>query len=104
MKNIKFSKALLILGLGLMMGIGFDSIALAAKWSDPGGIISKSSNKVVGIGIGISLVGFLASWILQAASFGDESVIQKGRKAATAAVVSGMVLAVGTQIYSWFLA
>ncbi|AVX40808.1 hypothetical protein CTH_10044 (plasmid) [Carboxydocella thermautotrophica] len=96
-------KVLLILGIAFLLVFGFESIALAATWDDPGGIINKTASKIKGLGIGIAMLGFLASWVISSLSLGDESVIAKGKKGATMAVVSGLVLAVGVQIYQWFL-
>jgi len=96
-------KALLILTVISTAYFGYEGTALAASWDDPGGIITKIAGKIKGLGIGLALLGFLASWAISALSLGDESIIAKGKKGATVALVSGLVLAVGVQIYQWFL-
>lgn len=96
-------KTLVILGVTILLVLGLENIAFAAAWEDPGGIITKTAGKIKGLGIGIALLGFLASWVISALSIGDENVIAKGKKGATVAVVAGLVLAVGVQIYQWFL-
>lgn len=96
-------KTLVILGVSLLLLLGLEGVASAAQWEDPGGIITKTAGKIKGLGIGIALLGFLASWVISALSIGDENIIAKGKKGATVAVVAGLVLAVGVQIYQWFL-
>jgi hypothetical protein len=80
------------------------SVAYAVPYDDPGGIISRIANKIKLIGIGIAFIGFIASWVISALSLGDEQIINKGKKGATIAVVSGLVLSVGSQIFEWFFA
>ena len=96
-------KTLLITGIAFLLMLGLESVAFAAPWEDPGGIISKSANKIKGLGIGVAFLGFLASWAISGLSLGDDMIINKAKKGAFIAVAAGLILAVGTQLYEWFL-
>lgn len=78
-------------------------VAFAAPWADPGGVISKISNIIMGVGVGIALLGFAGSLVISSVSFGDDELISKGRKGATVAIVCGILIAIAPVLYNWAL-
>jgi hypothetical protein len=99
---LKKTIAIILLSVLILSFMG--GIASAVSYEDPGGIFSKTSGKIKGFGIGIALLGFMGSWVISAISLGDDKIIAQGKKGAVVAVVSGLVLTAGAQIFDWFLA
>ena len=96
-------KKYLTFGLSIFLSLGVQSSALAVTMADPGGVTTKIITKGQEVGLALAAIGFIASWILNAISLGNEKLANQAKAGATTAIVSGIILGGGVTVYKYLV-